>query len=947
MKRLYLVWMFVAACSGSDTLFVGEFANLGQLMEAIEMAEAAHEPDSDGDHIADSVEERLGTDPNNPDTDGDGLVDNFELFGGALGSGLPEGGSVLSQNGLFDNQPLPDLDHDGKIAPLDSDDNGDLVNDGETIDTDVDGVPNYLEFYGYTYDFLTGRFEAWDGDPAIPHFFSDPLQWSTDQDSFSDATEASGAMLDPTVRAPGDDPLVPAYPNLVFELASYSVALNADITISHTESLSNTRSWTRQMTLSHSYTSEFNWSAGVEAGASSGKPHVIVKGDVGGSYSSTNTASTSIAAGESVTSSENWSTARSTNPSDAAHIKLFLKVHNRGTAPVSNLIPTLTLKIGGLNVATFEPGNSQVNMLVPGATYPAEPGVYWTVDSIDTGNTVIPLSLTMAELRALERGAPVSVTATQILGDVMRLSEGGVWERQGDTNEFVARCDAVSANIRIDLGQPDDTHPERRGGQIIHQLVYSGDGPSAPRMTLGAALGKLGVEGDEITYEELDGTPHTRSLSGFTTAVDSQTLRANGWEKDDGAFVPPPGWPTVPDDTGDPVIDLRPLRLFPYSTVYIKAPHGPNVSPAPTVHFAYFDSFNGEVMVSAADYRGIASVIVAAEDGDTLPLTEDVPGAGFYSGFVPAEFEGELSVAVTNYDGVESIVILGKLFVEEPPAEPEIDTVFLDAPNRYLFADVVAGNGHPGSAIKEVHVFRPTFPPSSEALMPAADAYKFPDRWAITLDPGLSNIKGLKIVAISESGLYAERVLTDADIQEALSVGSGAGLSVETVDVLVRGIFVDTIDRTWYYPTLNLDSPASATARPSYADNYILIPPSWDSAHNPGPPTDIWFRIDIPKRSSDAFMLFNVQYRKVVGSIGFEGLQLQDIMDEIALGTVSHALKLNEAGGDGVLEGDVFAVVTSDGRYAKVKIESLPELSGTFFAGQAKVKVRVSWVTFK
>jgi len=120
-----------------------------------------------------------------------------------------------------------------------------------------------------------------------------------------------------------------------------------------------------------------------------------------------------VSVGGSVLDEENWSRARTTNPTEAAHLKLRLKVRNFGTACASNILPTLTLRIGGINVATFEPGNAQVNLLVPGAVYPPEPGVHWVVDSIDTGSGVRPLALTMEELRALERGAPVSNIAHQ------------------------------------------------------------------------------------------------------------------------------------------------------------------------------------------------------------------------------------------------------------------------------------------------------------------------------------------------------------------------------------------------------------------------------------------------------------------------------------------------------------------------------------------------------
>ena len=41
-------------------------------------------------------------------------------------------------------------------------------------------MPNYLEVYGYTYEWMTGRFVSWNGDPDETHFFTDPLPQTAD-----------------------------------------------------------------------------------------------------------------------------------------------------------------------------------------------------------------------------------------------------------------------------------------------------------------------------------------------------------------------------------------------------------------------------------------------------------------------------------------------------------------------------------------------------------------------------------------------------------------------------------------------------------------------------------------------------------------------------------------------------------------------------------------------
>ncbi|MHC4933571.1 MAG: binary toxin-like calcium binding domain-containing protein, partial [Planctomycetota bacterium] len=429
-------------------------SGLPKLGDLWDLAQISTAPDSDGDFIPDDVEIAwLHTDPKDRDTDHDGLPDNYEVFG----------------LGLFDRDAwVPDLDQDGKIAALDNDDDDDQVNDGLYIDTDEDGIANYLEFYGYIYDWMTGMFLSCEdiNCTGATVYKSDPLQPSTDQDAYSDAMEVSGLRMDVSVDYPGQNPLVPAYPNLVVELVGYSVTLNEDIEYGKGGSLSKGTEWSTGTERSHTFTSEGSWTAGIEVGDENKFSTSFTLG-----FSNSNTTTHSVSKTTSVTSEVNWSESRSSNPTDAAHVKLLLKVHNYGTACASNIIPTLTLRVAGLNVTTFEPGNAQINMLVPGATYPEEDGVFWVVDSTDSGG---PISLTMTELRAFESGAPISVVMTQVQADVLLLNNGGAWEQVGACNEYLARCDAACANLRLDMGE----------GSFLHTMVYSGNSPSSPVVTL-------------------------------------------------------------------------------------------------------------------------------------------------------------------------------------------------------------------------------------------------------------------------------------------------------------------------------------------------------------------------------------------------------------------------------------------------------------------------------
>lgn len=114
--------------------------------------------DTDGDGLPDSIEEYLGSDPNNIDTDGDGLNDYYEVFG------------------TFTDP-----------TKADTDDNG--VNDGDE-DFDEDGLTNLEEFENKTNPYIadTDSDGLSDGDEVKTHG-TDPLVADTDGDDLEDGDE--------------------------------------------------------------------------------------------------------------------------------------------------------------------------------------------------------------------------------------------------------------------------------------------------------------------------------------------------------------------------------------------------------------------------------------------------------------------------------------------------------------------------------------------------------------------------------------------------------------------------------------------------------------------------------------------------------------------------------------------------------------------------------------
>lgn len=609
-------------------------------------------PDSDGDGIPDDIErDLLHTDPLKVDTDGDGIFDNVEVFGD----------KTWGPTDL-----LLDKNHNGIIAVLDQDDDSDGKNDGELVDSDQDGIPNYLEFYGFTYDALSGKPKLWDGNHSVRYYKTDPNQRSTDQDPFDDLTEVSGTNMDVSVKGPGDLPMVPALPEIVVRLEGYRVTLNQEITVTKGRTLSKETTWDSTTTATDSRTREDNWEVGIEAEVGFSFPGVTASvkahASYGGSIANTHETSNAVSHGGSLASTEEWSQATTTNPTEAAKIKLFLKVYNPGSACASNVVPTLTLRIGGHNVATFRPGEGQINLLEPGGLYPSTPGVYWVVDSSQSGKDIV---LTLNELRALESGAPVSITMTQMAADVMRMNPStGAYERMGDWNEYIARCKAVCANLYFDIGD----------GNFVHSLVYADGRPTAPSVTLGDAF-LWGVGGSihsglGLTYRDMAGLKQEVKLDNWSICLDGGTYTANGLVKGQPF---PPGF------------NLFDLRLNPSSVIVAKAPRvlPPDIThPEPDIFYAYFDRASGSVNAVVGDYNGVAKVefiekSVNGVGGLAHAMSQDLPGSDFYvyrcmtnSVYV---FDGTERVRVTNVNGDTAEQTLTGIYVTPKPTAPTIE----------------------------------------------------------------------------------------------------------------------------------------------------------------------------------------------------------------------------------------------------------------------------------
>jgi len=621
--------------------------------EVFEAVAASAPQDSDLDGLPDDVEDRfravLGTDKTKADSDGDGLNDAMELFGASW--------VYLQTQGQAGVRPAEQAA--GYVAEQT------LPHEADQVDSDGDGVPDLLEVAGFRYAWERGRFVL---DPAGYH--TDPLQWSTDQDAYSDGMEASGLNMDVAVRAPGDHPLVPAYPDISVELTGYSVTLSQTVTYGSGSEIEAGTSWSREVESTHSFElgTELTTTIGAEVGVDLSFSFEL---SASVSTNTTDTVGYKSMTGGSQSEKMIWNQARTVTPTDAARLKLFAKVRNRGTAPASNVVPTISLRIGGADVATFEPPGLSVAMLAPGGVFPPEDGVNWVMDQ--TGEAR-PLSLTDWELRGLELGAPVSMSIAQKRADVMRLDPVDGWERVGDAGDYLTRILAVSADLSADVGIVDGLQ-----GNLLHARVAANDTPTSPEVRIGDALAwsmgfKLGDDGVYSVELPLE-TGGTETVRLVGSGLDDRDWR---WQID--PLTLSRNYLVTPADLS--LAEVLALRLVPGSRIALRAPRQLEES-GPLIHSAYAARTDAgyQVTTCASDYDGLARVtVVDALGEEIMELAHDGRGPWFFSGKLPRAPQGGDQILAQSRR-------LGQVRDPRDPAGPTIQgPLWTSAPIAIVYA---------------------------------------------------------------------------------------------------------------------------------------------------------------------------------------------------------------------------------------------------------------------
>ncbi len=512
-----------------------------------DLAMDPYEKDSDGDWLYDNVELYLGTDPLKWDSDLDGRDDYFEVF-----------------EDVFNNLPVPDADVDGIISALDNDDDNDGVNDGRSLDSDGDGIPNYLETYGFIYVSTAPlSYYLWDGDISKSYFKTNPFQRSTDQDLYSDSMEVTKINMDLTVDPPGDNPMITAFPNFVVKMTDYTVTLNSQLTETDGTVHTDASTWEHTLEESTSTTDEWHWEVGTEISASLLDFGASVTATYGESHSTTKTTGNARSKGGEMSTAMEWSRATCTNPSEAALIKLNLRIRNEGTCVAQSVRVTMNLQIGGKNIKTMTHPEAPdtIPRILPGEYYD------WVSDSYP---------LTMDELRALRTGAVVKIEVTSLSADVVKKS-GDTYEVVGDWGTYFAAAENTSAHLFMDLGD----------GNTTEHLVYAGEEQWEPKVTLRDALiwaanGYETAEGPYIRFYQPDGSHGDPApLDGWYFSLDMGTY------DDISSYINNPDF-----NFFDTVLNYD-------STVVAKAPP---INPTPKIHWGVLSPQDGKVTAYVDDY---------------------------------------------------------------------------------------------------------------------------------------------------------------------------------------------------------------------------------------------------------------------------------------------------------------------------------------------------------
>jgi hypothetical protein len=504
------------------------------------------------------------------------------------------------------------------------------IRDNPDVDSDHDGVVNGLELDGYYYGVRSGTFKQWqDGVEAPGPFYTDPTQFSTDQDPYGDGMEVSRNGMDKDVTFPADHPLVPAYPDIYVKMNTYTVTPIE--TITSTTGGKAQSSWTN--TTSDEKDTEYHWDVSATASVSykaglfggvSGSASVTASG--GGRYGTKHTNTHS----ESGMTEQDWSTAVTTDPSKAGKLRLTVQLHNSGTAPGYTITPTITLMQGKDGIKTYA---MEQPVLVLGSGDVSGPFV-----SDD-------ITVTLDVLQNIQMDIPVKLIIPQMSAQVKMADGHGGFTKKQKWSDYKPEIEAVSAHLSIN--KRDDKPVQEH---LVYATHTSRDPDLGPTIKLKDMLGF--ILADDFTYDpdtgvfSIYGIDHNHWAVGISQEALDNVIKQ------------------LKHEANGKLMEV---------VVYRDAAHQWDITftkitgKGPTIEWAYYDPKKNKVTAHVTSYLSLKSVSFVDSAGTQHPMTA-VEGIGVYTYKPPSPLTGSEQIEAVDVNKKSATKPVKK--IESKPAWP-------------------------------------------------------------------------------------------------------------------------------------------------------------------------------------------------------------------------------------------------------------------------------------
>lgn len=471
-------------------------------------------------------------------------------------------------------------------------------------DSDGDMIPDELEVNGYTY--LSGKIIPYDENLETPKYITDPNYYSTDGDPYSDFEEVTGIGMDPSVSYPGNDPLVPAYPEIKFVPAR--VRIVKKVTSTTSRNINTSASYETTVAISESSTKEdatskaTTGSERIEVGAAIesngteasfgvyGKLDVNVSGDYNSQKASEEAVEKFESARSQLSHAIEEGDSRYINTDDYADVYISGYFENLGLAPAYRVKAQFNLGLGSGNnndtIASFDfVGGTTPPVIQPNSRFPEDGLIASNYTEGSETRAADFITLTKEQVDYLEEGVPFTFGIAHILKSAITppASSTGDLPDDNDWDTALNLIDELSANVELAIP----------GRKVIRRKIYA-----KKNMNLFTALEKLfdakkvtenGKSSLIILGEEID-----NDLAGHWSV---QITAADGT---DGTYLA-----LKNNLDSDSVTSFDDIELSPTMTVKLYKRSDDENIQAPNILQAYFDPND----------KKIHAVVVPGQDG--------------------------------------------------------------------------------------------------------------------------------------------------------------------------------------------------------------------------------------------------------------------------------------------------------------------------------------------